>query len=82
MIQIDLADSHLHSMLEPIPVLAASWLSNTTSLSTLIPTNIKHLRTTAPKDMKAAKEARKQGRAEAKKAKKKKLILDSKSTSL
>lgn len=72
MIQIDLADHHLHTMLEPIPVLTASWLSNTTPLPTLIPTHVKHLRTTAPKDMKAAKEARNRERAEVKKAKKSK----------
>lgn len=69
MIQTDLADHHLHTMLEPIPVLAASWLSNTTHLPSLIPTHIKHLRTTAPKDMKAAKEARNREKA-VKKAKK------------
>jgi len=69
-IDIDLADHHLQTMLEPIPVLTASWLSNTTPLPTLIPTHIKHLRTTAPKDMKAAKEARNRERAEVKKAKK------------
>ena len=70
MIQTDLADHHLHTMLEPIPVLAASWLSNTTHLPSLIPTHIKHLRTTAPKDMKAAKEVRNRERAEVKRAKK------------
>lgn len=70
MVQIDLADHHLHTMLEPIPVLAASWLSNATPLPTFIPTHIKHLRTTAPKDMKAAKEARNRERAEVKRAKK------------
>ena len=70
MIQIDLTDDHLHTMLEPIPVLAASWLTNTTPLPTLIPTHLKHLRTTAPKDMKAAKEARNRERAEVKRQKK------------
>ena len=75
MIQIDLADHHLHSMLEPISVLTASWLSNTTPLPKLIPTHIKQLRTTAPKDMKAAKESRNRERAEVKKAKRSKLTL-------
>jgi ribonuclease P/MRP protein subunit POP3 len=70
-IQIDLADDHLHTMLGTIPVLTASWLSNATPLPTLIPTHIKHLRTSAPKDMKAAKEARNREKAEVKKAKKK-----------
>jgi len=55
-------------MLEPVPVLVASWLSNPTSL-TLIPTHIKHLCTSAPTDMKAAKEARNREKAKAKKAK-------------
>jgi len=57
-------------MLEPIPVLAASWLLDAKPLPTLIPTHIKHLRTSAPKDMKAAKEARIREKAEVKKAKK------------
>ena len=70
MIQIDLADHHLQSMLEPIPILAASWLSNATPVRTLIPTHIKQLRTSAPKDMKAAKEARNREKAEVKKVKK------------
>ena len=69
MIQTDFADHHLHTMLEPIPILAASWLSNVTPLPTLIPTHIKQLRTSAPKDMKGAKEARKREKAD-KKAKK------------
>jgi ribonuclease P/MRP protein subunit POP3 len=63
-------------MLEPIPVLVASWLSNSTPLPILIPTHIKHLCTTAPKDMKTAKEARNRERAEVKKAKKVKKILE------
>jgi ribonuclease P/MRP protein subunit POP3 len=64
-------------MLEPIPVLVVSWLSNS-PLPTLIPTHIKHLRSTAPKDMKTAKETRNRERAEVKKAKKsKKLIFNS-----
>jgi ribonuclease P/MRP protein subunit POP3 len=70
MIQIDLADHHLHAILEPIPLLTASWLSNATPLPTLIPTHIKQLRTSAPKDMKATKESRNREKAEVKKAKK------------
>ncbi|KAF8807845.1 hypothetical protein BYT27DRAFT_7223627 [Phlegmacium glaucopus] len=68
-IDVDLADDRLHTMLEPVPVLTASWLSNA-KLPTLIPTHVKHLRTSAPKDMKAAKEARNREKAEVKKAKK------------
>lgn len=82
MIQIDLADHHLHTMLEPIPVLAAPWLSNPTPLPTLIPTHIKQIRTTAPKDMKAAKEARNRERAEVKKAKKAKKRVNSSMVSI
>lgn len=57
------------TMLEPVPILAASWLTQSNLTPSLIPTHIKHLRTTAPKDMKEAKEARMQGKATAKKRK-------------
>lgn len=57
-------------MLDQVPVLSASWLSNTEANRSLIATHVKHVRTTAPKDMKAAKESRNQERADAKKRKK------------
>ena len=44
----------------------------------MIPTHIKQLRTTAPKDMKAAKEQRTKGRAEAKRRKKELKVAESK----
>ncbi|KAF8973513.1 hypothetical protein BDZ97DRAFT_1647723 [Flammula alnicola] len=62
-------DPRLKSMLEPVPILTASWLSQSKSSPSLVPTHIKHLRTTAPKDMKEAKESRVQGRAVAKQKK-------------
>lgn len=67
------------SLLDSVPVLRASWLSqpehtsnsNPDELGTLlVPTHIKQLRTTVPKDMKASKEQRTKGRAEAKRRKK------------
>jgi len=67
------------SLLDSVPVLRASWLSQPehTSKSApgdvgalLIPTHIKQLRTTVPKDMRAAKEQRTKARAEAKRRKK------------
>jgi ribonuclease P/MRP protein subunit POP3 len=59
--------SKFHSLLDGLPVLSASWLS---SPGLHIPTHIKQLKTTAPKDMKKVKEQRLQGRVEAKKRKK------------
>jgi ribonuclease P/MRP protein subunit POP3 len=59
--------SKFHSLLDGLPVLSASWLS---SPELHIPTHIKQLKTTAPKDIKKAKEQRLQGRVEAKKRKK------------
>ena len=65
-------------LLDSVPVLRASWLSQPEHTSNsspgelgalLIPTHIKQLRTTAPKDMKASKEQRTKGRAEAKRRK-------------
>ncbi|KAF9654187.1 hypothetical protein BDM02DRAFT_3074706, partial [Thelephora ganbajun] len=67
------------SLLDSVPVLRASWLSQPEHTSNsnpgklgafLVPTHIKQLRTTVPKDMKAAKEQRTKGRAEAKRRKK------------
>ncbi|KAF8913133.1 hypothetical protein CPB84DRAFT_1760415 [Gymnopilus junonius] len=60
----------LKLMLDQVPVLSASWLSNPKPSHPLIGTHVKHLRTTAPKDMKAAKESRNQERADAKRRKK------------
>lgn len=66
------------SLVAPVPVLSASWLSTEVAAAQLkpstpiIPTHIKQLRTTAPKDMKAAKEQRVAGRAAAKKKQKEK----------
>ncbi|KJA28670.1 hypothetical protein HYPSUDRAFT_129067 [Hypholoma sublateritium FD-334 SS-4] len=62
-------DTRLKTLLESIPILAASWSSQSTPITPLIQTHIKLLRTTTPKDMKEAKESRLQGRAEAKRRK-------------
>lgn len=57
-------------MLGSIPILSASWLNTPepaqSNKPTLVPTHIKQLRTTAPKDMKAAKERRNRQRGLAK----------------
>ena len=62
------------SLLDSVPILRAPWLtqpehtsrSNPGELGTLlVPTHIKQLRTTVPKDMRAAKEQRTKGRGEA-----------------
>ncbi|KIK70694.1 hypothetical protein GYMLUDRAFT_65907 [Collybiopsis luxurians FD-317 M1] len=64
------------SLLASVPTLTAAWLSTEVAIAELrrstpiIPTHIKQLRTTAPKDMKAAKERRAAGRAAAKEKKK------------
>jgi len=60
------------SLLEGVPVLNASWLTpqGGDDGTMLIPTHIKLLRTTAPKDMKVAKDARVRGKAAAKERKK------------
>ncbi|OBZ79504.1 hypothetical protein A0H81_00807 [Grifola frondosa] len=57
-------------LLESVPILNAPWLTLQVSDRPLshVPTHIKQLRTTAPKDMKAAKEQRVRGRAAAKAA--------------
>ncbi|KAL6309211.1 hypothetical protein BKA93DRAFT_822016 [Sparassis latifolia] len=64
-------------LLEQIPTLRSSWLvppavhqGKPPMPKQIIPTHIKMLRTTAPKDMKAAKEERARGRAAAKKRRK------------
>ncbi|KDR85470.1 hypothetical protein GALMADRAFT_234358 [Galerina marginata CBS 339.88] len=62
-------DQQLTSMLEQVPTITASWLSTTKAMPALVTTHVKHLRTTAPKDMKAAKELRNQGKSDAKKRK-------------
>ncbi|KAL0573958.1 RNase P and RNase MRP subunit [Marasmius crinis-equi] len=55
-----------------IPIVSAPWLAPPLSnqQKQLVPTHIKQLRTTAPKDMKVAKEQRAAGRKEAKERKK------------
>jgi ribonuclease P/MRP protein subunit POP3 len=60
------------SLLDIVPILRASWLTPANTLgpeipTPLVPTHIKQVRTTAPKDMKVAKERRVKGRADAKK---------------
>ena len=60
--------------MESVPILSASWLSPPSSSQShghsLVPTHIKQLRTTAPKDMKAAKEKRSRERTLAKERRK------------
>ncbi|KAF7971696.1 hypothetical protein HWV62_20152 [Athelia sp. TMB] len=53
------------TLLPSVPTLTAPWRVPTTSLK-LAPTRVKQVRTSAPKDMKAAKEERAKGRAAAK----------------
>jgi len=59
-------DLSLKLLLDKVPVLTAPWLSQIETSRSLIPTHVKLLRTTAPKDMKAAKGLRREGRAKAK----------------
>ncbi|KAG2143004.1 hypothetical protein DEU56DRAFT_253078 [Suillus clintonianus] len=57
-------------MLQSVPIISAPWLVPPVQPNTpkcLIPTHIKQLRTTAPKDMKSAKEQRAKARIAAKK---------------
>ncbi|EKM48712.1 uncharacterized protein PHACADRAFT_61593, partial [Phanerochaete carnosa HHB-10118-sp] len=62
--------SSLEYLLESVPILTAPWLHPTPNARTeLVPTHIKQLKTTAPKDMRAAKELRTKGRVEAKRRK-------------
>ncbi|KAI0348353.1 hypothetical protein BDW22DRAFT_1320159 [Trametopsis cervina] len=62
----------LRQFLNSVSPLCASWLQPTSEdhPPALVPTHIKQLKTTAPKDMKAAKERRTQHRTEAKKRRK------------
>ncbi|KAJ4485819.1 hypothetical protein J3R30DRAFT_3442152 [Lentinula aciculospora] len=70
--------STILSLVTSVPILTASWLSTKVAVAELkrstliIPTHIKQLRTTAPRDMKATKEQRAAGRAAAKQKKRKK----------
>ncbi|TFK30915.1 hypothetical protein FA15DRAFT_630257 [Coprinopsis marcescibilis] len=65
----------LTSRLESIPLLTASWLAAPPIGSEkLVPTHVKHIRTSAPKDMKAAKETRLRERHAAKEKKKQKKV--------
>ncbi|KAF8922027.1 hypothetical protein CPB85DRAFT_1265553 [Mucidula mucida] len=64
--------STLAPLLESVPSLAASWLAPVPLSAPVIPTHIKQVRTTAPTNMKAAKEDRNAGRANAKKKRKEK----------
>ncbi|KAE9398452.1 hypothetical protein BT96DRAFT_994801 [Gymnopus androsaceus JB14] len=72
--------STILSLVTSISILSASWLSSQVTVAEsrrstpIIPTHIKQLRTTAPKDMKAAKEKRAAGRAAAKEKKKNKAV--------
>jgi ribonuclease P/MRP protein subunit POP3 len=59
-------DLSLKTLLDKVPVLTAPWLSQIETSRSLVPTHVKLLKTTAPKDMKAAKELRREGRAKAK----------------
>ena len=54
---------------DSIPILSAPWLSNVRQSRDLIPTHVKQVKTSAPRDMKAAKEKRKKGRGLAKQRK-------------
>jgi hypothetical protein len=61
----------LEDLLDSVPTVVAPWLAQATAISDTAavqyePTHIKQLRTTAPKDMKAAKKRRVQGKADAK----------------
>ncbi|KAF5368599.1 hypothetical protein D9758_002252 [Tetrapyrgos nigripes] len=66
--------SSLTSLLDSVPALSATWLTIPASTAkpppSLIETHVKQLRTTAPKDMKAAKQHRIEGRAAAKERRK------------
>ncbi|KAH7927272.1 hypothetical protein BV22DRAFT_1032022 [Leucogyrophana mollusca] len=63
----------LQDLLASVPTVSAPWLvspdASTPTQKQLVPTHIKQLRTTAPKDMKAAKEQRSKAKAAAKKKK-------------
>ncbi|KIJ66262.1 hypothetical protein HYDPIDRAFT_26627 [Hydnomerulius pinastri MD-312] len=57
-------------ILDSIPIVSAPWLrpSEALAVQPLVPTHIKQLRTTAPKDMKTAKEQRQKARTAKKKS--------------
>ncbi|PPQ67363.1 hypothetical protein CVT24_011546 [Panaeolus cyanescens] len=59
----------VNQLLQTVPPLRASWLSGDDDQQSLIPTHTKHLRTTAPRDMKAAKILRNEQRSRAKRQK-------------
>ncbi|KAJ7631047.1 hypothetical protein FB45DRAFT_833931 [Roridomyces roridus] len=63
------------SILDSVPTITAPWLTSLAASTTrnLIPTHVKQLRTTAPKDMKVAKQLRADGKAAAKARKKEKM---------
>jgi ribonuclease P/MRP protein subunit POP3 len=70
--------SSCDSLLESVPTLSAPWLlppqqSSSRRTEDLVPTHIKQVRTSAPKDMKAAREQRVKGRAAAKEKMKEKI---------
>ncbi|KAI0031423.1 hypothetical protein K488DRAFT_52124 [Vararia minispora EC-137] len=58
----------LQSWIDSIPILRAPWplVNAVKAQQSMEPTHIKQLRTTAPKDLRAAREARARGRADAK----------------
>lgn len=56
----------VQDLLDSVPIVSAPWLCHSDTPQ-LVPTHIKQLRTTAPKDMKAAREQRSKARAAAKK---------------
>ncbi|KAK2461543.1 hypothetical protein APHAL10511_006006 [Amanita phalloides] len=55
--------------MESIPILSAGWLSRIGLARNFIPTHVKQVKTSVPRDMKEAKEKRKKGRADAKQRK-------------
>ncbi|KAK0233639.1 hypothetical protein IW262DRAFT_97846 [Armillaria fumosa] len=65
--------SALSPILEAVPVIAAPWfvLQSHASDKQIVPTHIKQVRTSAPRDMKAAKEERAAGKAAAKQKRRK-----------
>lgn len=56
----------LAGLLQNVSIVAAPWLMPSEEMGALVPSHIKLLRTSAPKDMKAAKEQRLKGRVAAK----------------
>ncbi|KAI0068119.1 hypothetical protein BV25DRAFT_522987 [Artomyces pyxidatus] len=64
--------SDMQPLLDSVPTLYASWMAGSIAndATSMEPTHIKQLRTTTPKDMRAAKEERAKGRAAAKDRKK------------